>query len=66
MPKMKTNKGVATRFRRTRTGKIARRRGGKGHLLTGKSRARKRMLRRADVVAERGDRRALKKLLPYG
>ena len=66
MPKLKTNKGVAKRFRVTRTGKVVRRHGGKSHLMTGKKRKRVRSLRRATVVAERGDRRAIRRLLPYG
>jgi large subunit ribosomal protein L35 len=64
MPKLKTKKGLAKRFRITKTGKIKRQRSGRGHLLSKKSRKRKRMLKRAGLVC-RSDRRAIKKLLPY-
>lgn len=50
MPKLKTRKSTAKRFKVTGTGKIARSHANKGHLLTGKTRARKRRLRRGGVV----------------
>jgi large subunit ribosomal protein L35 len=50
MPKMKTRKSTAKRFKVTGTGKIARSHANKGHLLTGKTRKRKRNLRRGDLV----------------
>ncbi|MBW7909378.1 MAG: 50S ribosomal protein L35 [Kiritimatiellae bacterium] len=50
MPKQKTKKAIAKRFRRTGTGKLLRSRGGKSHLATSKTRKRKRNLRRAKVV----------------
>ncbi len=46
MPKQKTKKSVAKRFRRSAGGKMMRSKGGKGHLQTHKSRKRKRSLRR--------------------
>ena len=46
MPKQKTRKGVAKRLRITRTGKIVRSRSGRRHLLSGKSRKRKRQMRK--------------------
>ena len=50
MPKMKTHRGAAKRFRRTGTGKLRRRRANKNHILEKKSPTRKRQLRaRADV-----------------
>lgn len=49
MPKQKTNKSAAKRFRVTRRGKVLRRMAGKGHLLAHKSRKRKRNYRRAKV-----------------
>lgn len=52
MPKRKTKKAIAKRFRRTARGKILRAHGGKSHLLTHKSRGRKRKLRRAAAVPE--------------
>lgn len=52
MPKQKTKKAIAKRFRRTGTGKLLRPHGGKSHLATSKSRKRKRQLRRAAVIPE--------------
>lgn len=52
MPKQKTKKAVAKRFRRTGTGKLVRTRGGKSHLATSKTRKRKRKLRGTVVVPE--------------
>ena len=50
MPKMKTHRGAAKRFRRTGTGKLRRRRANKNHILEKKSPKRKRQLRpRTDV-----------------
>ena len=51
MPKMKTRKGVTKRVRVTKTGKIMRRKAGLRHLLSGKSRKRKRHLRGAVAIA---------------
>ncbi len=52
MPKMKTRKGVAKRMRITKNGKIMRRKAGLRHLLSGKSRKRKRHLRGAVAVVQ--------------
>lgn len=52
MPKMKTRKAVAKRFSETGTGKIKRTRDGKGHILTKKSRKRKRNLRSSALVSK--------------
>lgn len=52
MPKMKTKKAVACRFRVTATGKLKASRPGKRHLLTHKSAKRKRQLRRPGLVEE--------------
>jgi large subunit ribosomal protein L35 len=57
MPKMKTRKSVAKRFKITATGKIRRTRAGRRHLLSGKSRKRKRNLRRAALVSPADFRR---------
>lgn len=65
MPKLKTHRGAAKRFKRTATGKFVRRRAYKGHLLTGKKRKVKRRLRRAAIVAK-CDSRRLEKLLGSG
>jgi large subunit ribosomal protein L35 len=50
MPKLKTNRGAAKRFRITANGKIKRKKAYKSHILTKKSRKRKRKLRSPDYV----------------
>jgi len=50
MPKAKTNKSVAKRFRVTGTGKLKRNKANKRHLLAGRTTKRKRQLRRAEVL----------------
>lgn len=65
MPKLKTKKALAKRMRVTKKGKIKRRRAGKGHILTKKTRKRKRSLRTADLVS-RSDKEIMRRLLPYG
>jgi len=64
MPKLKTHKGAAKRFKRTATGKLARRHSFARHLLTSKSRGRKRRLGQPKEVAK-ADRAGLKEMLPY-
>ena len=51
MPKQKTRKCVAKRFKRTAGGKIKRPCAGTGHLLSGKSSKRKRQLRKGTLVS---------------
>ena len=65
MPKIKTNKSAAKRFRRTATGKFKTKRSGLRHLLTGKSRRRKRSLRKATYVSK-ADSAGVARMLPYG
>jgi len=50
MPKMKTNRGARKRFKKTASGKIKRRKAFKSHILTKKSRDRKRRLRKGAYV----------------
>ena len=50
MPKQKTKKAVAKRMKVTKNGKVLRHRMGARHLLSSKSSARRRALRRATVV----------------
>ena len=57
MPKRKTNKAAAKRFKKTATGKIKYAKAGSGHLLGGKSRKRKRNLRSAGVLSRPETRR---------
>jgi large subunit ribosomal protein L35 len=64
MPKMKTNRAAAKRFKRTGTGKFSRAKAFKSHILTKKSRQRKRRLRQTTVV-DAINVSALKKMLPY-
>jgi len=64
MPKMKTNRGAAKRFRCTGKGRFKRAHSHFNHILTKKSSKRKRHLRSSEAVAE-PDVAAVKKLLPY-
>ena len=51
MPKMKTHRGAAKRFKKTGTGKLKRAKAFKSHILTKKSAKRKRNLRKASYVS---------------
>lgn len=62
MPKMKTHRGAAKRFKVTGTGKIKRNRAYKSHLLTGKSAKRGRRLRTSTIVSGTQER-DIKRLL---
>lgn len=64
MPKMKTHRGAAKRFKLTASGKWKRAKAFRGHLLGKKSSKRKRRLRKADVLGP-SDRKRIKRLLPY-
>lgn len=64
MPKMKTHSGVKKRFQRTGSGKIARRKAGRRHLLTSKTSNRKRRLS-GTVIVDRTMTLALTRLTPY-
>ena len=55
MPKLKTRKAAAKRFRATGTGKIVRRKAGKSHLLEHKSSDKKRSMRQSALVHERDE-----------
>ena len=61
MPKMKTHRGAAKRFRRTGSGKLRRRRANKNHILEKKPPKRKRQLR-APVDVSPSDQRTLRDL----
>jgi large subunit ribosomal protein L35 len=65
MPKIKTNRSAAKRFRKTGTGKFIYERSGASHILTTKSRKRKRSLRK-DGIIDKTNRKAVKLLLPNG
>jgi large subunit ribosomal protein L35 len=62
MPKMKTHKGAAARFRVTKNGKLVRRQSKLNHILQKKSPAQKRRLGHTTDVAP-GDRRGVKRML---
>ena len=64
MPKMKTNRGAAKRFKKTGSGKIKRNKAFSSHILTKKSTKRKRGLRQSDLV-DSANSKAIKKILPY-
>lgn len=65
MPKIKTNRGAAKRFRYTGSGKLRRNKANKSHILTKKSTKRKRNLRKATTV-DVADEKRIKRMLPYG
>lgn len=65
MPKVKTSKSAAKRLRLTGAGKIRRNRAGKRHLLSSKTRKRKRLLRQGAVV-DGANVRNVRRLLPNG
>ena len=51
MPKMKTKKSLRKRFRKTATGKLIHLGAGRGHLMSSKTRKRKRNARKKSVLA---------------
>ena len=65
MPKLKTHRGAAKRFKVTGSGKIKRFKAYKSHLLTGKPAKRMRSLRQSSLVAS-AQAGNVKRLLPYG
>jgi large subunit ribosomal protein L35 len=62
MPKVKTNKSTAKRFKITGKGKVKRMRAFKSHILTKKSAKRKRRLRKPDLAAPGDAKRVLRML----
>ncbi|HEX7332523.1 MAG TPA: 50S ribosomal protein L35 [Pyrinomonadaceae bacterium] len=65
MPKLKTHKGAAKRFRLTATGKIKRGHSHARHILTKKTNKRKRQLD-IDVLVATADHERVMSMLPYG
>ena len=63
MPKIKTNRAAAKRFRRTGTGKFVFSKSHASHILTKKTTKRKRGLRKSQV-SDKSNRKELKRLLP--
>ncbi len=64
MPKIKTKRAAAKRFKKTGTGKLVRHKAYKSHILTKKSTKRKRNLRKP-IVADASNVKNMKKILPY-
>ena len=64
MPKMKTSRPAAKRFKKTGTGKIVRNKAYKSHILTKKTQKRKRNLRKPTVL-DQTNVKSMKKILPY-
>jgi len=63
MPKMKSNRGAAKRFRATGSGRIKRKRAYHSHILTKKDTKRKRRLRSTTLVS-RAEEKAVRQMLP--
>ena len=64
MPKIKTNKSAAKRFKLTGTGKLKRNKAYKRHILTKKTTKRKRNLRKP-AITDATNVKTMKKILPY-
>ncbi|VAW91855.1 LSU ribosomal protein L35p [hydrothermal vent metagenome] len=64
MPKMKTNRGAAKRFRKTASGGFKRKQSHLRHILTKKSTKRKRQLRAGEMIAS-VDVRMVRRMLPF-
>ena len=64
MPKMKTNRGAKKRFAASGGGGIKRAKAGKSHILSTKSRKRKRSLRKSAMV-DSANEKSIRRLLPY-
>jgi large subunit ribosomal protein L35 len=65
MPKIKTNRSAAKRFKKTGSGKYAFAKSHGSHILTKKTTKRKRSLRQAQVI-KASDRKEIRRLLPNG
>jgi large subunit ribosomal protein L35 len=64
MPKLKTHKGAAKRFKKTATGKVKRRHSHLRHILTSKNKKRKAKLGQSVLVSE-ADTPKVKRMIPY-
>jgi len=64
MPKIKTHRGAAKRFKPTGTGRLKYKKPGHSHILTSKSRKRKRQ-QRLTAYAHPTEMKSLERLLPY-
>lgn len=64
MPKLKSNRGAAKRFKRTASGRVKHRQSFKSHILTKKNAKRKRHLRH-NILLDAVDEKAVNRMLPY-
>ncbi|MCF6285965.1 MAG: 50S ribosomal protein L35 [Candidatus Hydrogenedentes bacterium] len=64
MPKLKTNRAAAKRFKRTKSGILRRFKEGARHLMNSKSSKQRRSLRKATAVSD-SEKKRIKAMLPY-
>ncbi|MGN0160682.1 MAG: 50S ribosomal protein L35 [Lachnospiraceae bacterium] len=64
MPKLKTKRAAAKRFKKTGTGELKRMKAFKSHILTKKTAKRKRNLRKA-TLTDSTNLKTMKKIMPY-
>jgi large subunit ribosomal protein L35 len=64
MPKIKTNRGAAKRFKVTGTGKVVYSKSYGSHIMTKKTRKRKRALRKSNTI-DKTNTAMVKRLIPY-
>jgi large subunit ribosomal protein L35 len=64
MPKMKTHRGAAKRFSKTKSGRVKRAKAYKSHILTKKSQKRKRNLRKTGYLTPQESKNIVQ-LIPY-
>lgn len=64
MPKLKSHRGASKRFRKTGSGKIVRGHSGARHILTTKTRKRKRVLDQETLISD-ADKRRVARMIPY-
>jgi large subunit ribosomal protein L35 len=65
MPKIKTNRSAAKRFKKTASGKFSYSKSHASHILTKKTRKRKRSLRKGQII-DKSNMKELRLLLPNG
>ncbi len=65
MPKMKTHRGAAKRFKKTASGKLKRGHAMKSHILTKKTAKRKRFLRQGALIAKSDEKRVKRLIQAY-
>ena len=64
MPKLKTKKGVAKRFKISKNGKVKMTKANRRHILTSKAKKRKRQLRKSTILTH-ADEARIRELMPY-